>query len=547
MNRLSKILFVIAIVLLAFPILMNSIFNLGFESNVILYYYSFVALIGFGWLLSSLRGDFFEVRLLASTVPIFFGFSFVMLLLKEADGAKKMALLASVFLVLTVAAYLGKELISRDNRVDETATERFKAERLARFRASIVALAYVSLILFFVGIILYDNSLIREGVLQIIGGITAIFYIAVHGFQLEKYEVVVSILNYRLERPRTILSQLLKFFIILNLYLFPFVVMVVLGIVFTAELDVVSLIQMKGILILYLISLSLLIINTYTFREKRGFVKWSGETGALFKTIFYVFVPAYIIGLLLVGQFSILANEIVIGFLLAVGSLWIIHRDTFYHCFRLRYSGETFFCSYIESLLRYGFFFFIIFGAYFVAGYSRDHDLRDLIKTESVSVFSDMPADHLAYAAMFHLYENHLITPDANNFIHPSLELNNSSTLDMIFDYFDIQEADFAEHQDVSFKRISQSDEHYPLFKAAYHLGLVRKDIDPEIAATRKFALTVLGNLEGWPADQASDGYIAYAYKIGIIDSMDTRLMNDSITRVILAQILFDCFVGLYC
>jgi len=158
MNSLTRILFIIALILLLFQILMNSIFKLDFGNNSLLYFYSFIALVGFGWFLNMIRKDVsidylkrnykkplllilliigiiigiiavwnlgfgiwdlviwfyflfsvlyvFESRVAIAIAILLFGYTLIILLLKDVSLAKVFALYGFYFLITTILTHM---------------------------------------------------------------------------------------------------------------------------------------------------------------------------------------------------------------------------------------------------------------------------------------------------------------------------------------------------------------------------------------------------------------------------------------------------------
>ena len=422
---------------------------------------------------------------------------------------------------------------------------------ITKIKAGVKIVAYTFLILFFAGIFLYNSDLLTEASLKIIGVISAVFYISLRIFGIENNETVDAVLDKWarhpvIQKPKSIFGHYFSFISLLNIYLFPIIVIVALAITIIAGLGIVSGYLVQNIILLYLVSIALLIINAYTVETRKGFLNSVSKRGAVLKTLVYIFVPVYLIVMLLISKSVVLVSDYVISLLLIIGSLWMIYKDPLYRRVSLptiKQSGEAFVGSYFRYLFRYGIVLFVIVAAYFSGIYFRDHDLKDLFRPGAeitVSPFADLPLEHWAFPAVYHLYENAIIATDIDGFIHPAKVLDAPETLSLLYKYFDVQLEDFEDEPPVSFVYISAWDEDYPVFKTAYSLGLVGRYVDPEQTATKSFAVNVIGTLDGWSQEDAPKNHITEAYERGIINSADPIDLNQPLNTAALAQMLYN-------
>ena len=158
MNSFIKILSIIAFILILFQILMNSIFGTGFANNSLIYFYSFIALIGFAWFIDLIKKDIsisylkknykkplllillimgiiigiigvlsfefeilslivwfyflfavlyvFESRISASIAILLLGYALMTLILKDTGLARDFAVYAFYFLIITIITHM---------------------------------------------------------------------------------------------------------------------------------------------------------------------------------------------------------------------------------------------------------------------------------------------------------------------------------------------------------------------------------------------------------------------------------------------------------
>ncbi|MBN2087468.1 hypothetical protein JW758_03905 [Candidatus Peregrinibacteria bacterium] len=417
-------------------------------------------------------------------------------------------------------------------------------ERINNVKALYWLMSYFLLVLFLLCIFLYNSNIISEHILQIIGGISATTYITLHIFDLNKDSETIKKLEDWAKQPvmqkqKSFLNNYFNFLNILNIYFFPIIVLIAFVSISGASMGFVKGVSAQDSITLYIISLGLLLINFYTAGEYKGFLRLSGKAGSFLKTFLYVFIPTYIIGMLLLAKPVIIISDYLISIFIGVGSLWVVYKDLIYRKVGLvavGRSSKAFLNSYLKNLFRYG----IVIGIFIVSYYGYlylDGNTNNIQEEVEMASYEDLPSEHWAFPAMSYLQKSGVLLAE-DNYIFPDKILSNEEVVSILFSYFGVNLNNFENDKDIYFRYIPRNSENYILFKAAYYLGLKNIYIIPTQESTKEFLINALGAFSGWPS--LEENYIIYAYENGYIDSINSIDLKQPINRAVMAQILFN-------
>lgn len=415
------------------------------------------------------------------------------------------------------------------------------------FKIGYFIITHAFLILFFLGILFYNNGIIQESSLRNMGIISAILYFNLHIFNINeagkiKTFITKCINHLAIKKIKAIFKAYLEAINILNIYIFPWIALTIFIFFLYEEIYLETL---KNLLLLYIFSLSILIVNSYTLREQKAFLLLSGKMGAFIKTGFYFFIPGYLIFELILGLKMEDPIYVLMGLLIGLGSIWIAHTDYLYRHIGLptiKQSGKAFVITYLKTFFKYGLIFFIIFLTYLGAYYTRNNnDSLKVAEAGDITKFNDLSAENQIYPAINHLVESGAIKADGNNFIHPARLIDIEEMFTIFFNYFGISISDYSAKKEIVFTNLSRSDARYPLFKTAYHLGLIQKNFSTKEIANKRLALKTIGVINDWGNEKDS---LNKGLELDIISNNDLESLDLAIDRSTLAQMIYNIYLN---
>lgn len=467
---------------------------------------------------------------------------------------------ASLSLILLVLWLLGKSLLWASIKLKERKEKAILgtsgiAQKLIKIKKSFIIesitlkifyiiLTYVLLIGFLIGILFYNAQLISEGTLQMLAVISSVFFIGLSITNFEEEDAIKTFLHHWSERPifdkiKSLLRLYWEGVDRLNINCFPWVALVAFWITLLFSIQMFPLDIFLKFFLLYFMSIGLLLIHHHTVNEKMGFLLWRSRGGLLFKVGLEIAIPLYLFFQLIMMREEVFLGIRGMALLVGVGALGLIFSDPFY---RLAYRSVNF-PILRKTFLKYSLAIAIIFLAYGGALYSYRYISQNSV---TPAVFADVEQTHWAYPAMVRLVENGSIAPDADHFLHPARFLTFHAMLSILFNDFGIKPEHYKQEPEIDFVYISNLDEEYPVFKAAFYLGLVNRFSRVNEFVSKKEALRTIGVLKHWPLDWPLDSGdpVRYAFKAGVITSEAPESLNQVVSRSVLAQMLYKTYLN---